>query len=89
MINKTFKHGKWYPISKLPPLSWKDQDVRCVVAWIDRENPSDIGIEVIPVELIIAGDYCSDDRMIHVYWKSLGDCPCYNLLKEIEENEKV
>lgn len=66
----------WHPITELPPVATKDHEdeVRCVVVWVDAENPTDLASEITCLSEIRRSVY-NEKRMRGCHWRTLMDAP--------------
>lgn len=66
----------WRPLTELSPAAPKDteDDIRCVVVWVDMENPTDLDAEITKLSEIRRGVY-GGERMADGWWRPLMDAP--------------
>ena len=70
---------KWRSTLDLPITNdiEDEWDERCVVVWLDAENPPDQGVEITTLGAIRDGDY-EDPRYEIPVWRTVMDAPIFN-----------
>lgn len=71
--------SRWRSLLDLPITDdLEDEwDERCVIAWLDAENPPDEGVEITTLGAIRDGDY-EDPRYLNPVWRTVMDAPIFN-----------